>query len=279
MNDENAYEAVVRMLNERGIDRVAELLQPYQNDEDLNLVVGAIKWWDDLPKVGERAVGPGLLVKKIQQGGVEGYKRPGERQSPQGRLTLDDKKRQYVRSHAFVPDGVRRQQLAVTIARPADRINMTPDQMIDACVGPQWTETPPFPMQGPRDVTWEWPDAAEIVQSTRYMMWVHSNYEAGEVTWRADPMVVRRPGESDYDFAIRFWNYEESEEIRENLRKIVLQAREERAEKAKTPEPEAQEPAGQTEVASASAEPASVSTVVDAETQRLDEKWGDEAPW
>jgi hypothetical protein len=250
MNDENAYEAVVRMLNERGIDRVAELLQPYQNDEDLNLVVGAIKWWDDLPKVGERAVGPGLLVKKIQQGGVEGYKRPGERQSPQGRLTLDDKKRQYVRSHAFVPDGVRRQQLAVTIARPADRINMTPDQMIDACVGPQWTETPPFPMQGPRDVT-----------------------------WRADPMVVRRPGESDYDFAIRFWNYEESEEIRENLRKIVLQAREERAEKAKTPEPEAQEPAGQTEVASASAEPASVSTVVDAETQRLDEKWGDEAPW
>jgi hypothetical protein len=261
------YEIVVRMLKERGIDRVEELLQPFQTDEQLDLVVGAVKWWDDLPKLGERAVGPGLLVKKIQGGGVEGYKRPGERSAPRGKLTITDDLRANIRSHALAPDGMRREWMHYTYHKTAAALNMTVDQLIDSVMGPQWKESPPFPMQGPRDITWTWPEAAQIVQGVRYGMWVGKHPGC---TWKLNDKAVRREGESDYDFSIRFWGYSETAEVRESLRKIVMTVREEEAAKreaAKTlpPEPEP--------------EPVAVAAEKTPEEAEMDDKWGEDAPW
>jgi hypothetical protein len=200
------------MLSQRGVDDPQGVVDKVI-DEDLDGVLGAIALWDDMQKT-YRPPGPGLLVAKIRQGGVAGYRRPHERTNPE-----DLGGRSEAGSTLFT--SIRGQILGAAMTRAdardhfrktADRLMTNVDALIDSAMTSGWEETPPHPANpfGWR-APWEYPDAYGF---TRYQLW-----SGGYRRWPRIPrdLTVRRaPNESQWAFACRFWGWDDPEGFTES---------------------------------------------------------------
>lgn len=225
------------------MEGAAEIVEALRNDE-LDAAYGAVAWWNDMPHSGPRAVGPGLLVKKIRDGGLVGYKRPHERATPDGEGGLGKKRLRSIRGVLLSPDcAFTRKEAEKFYEHEAEKVGTTPTALIDAAMGIEWSQTPPHPASrsGWSAAGWKYPDD---LHAQRYALWVGTD--------RAIPQArdgARQPGESDWDFAVRFWGWRECEdELQDALRKaaareemIRQRAAEEAAQKAAQVERELEE--------------------------------------
>lgn len=204
-------ERAQQLLTERGVDGAEGLIRDFA-DEDLGAVFGAIAWFDD----GQQSVRPystGLLVKKIKDGGLAGYRRPHERTSVEGVAgTGTDELMGRIRGLALsyslsstdVVRSMSREELKHLIAKTAQRLGTPADALIDSAVCPEWQWTPPHPAVLRRDGE----------SKTAYL----ARYSAHVAGVRGDrrhcnPSRVRHPGESLWDFACRFWDYQLPQEV------------------------------------------------------------------
>jgi hypothetical protein len=208
------WDGVRTMLTERGVDRVDDLLGEI---DDLAAVLGAIKWWDGIPR--ERA-GTGLLVSKIRDGGLPGYQRPHERSGPEGELLITPEQLKRMKTICLSPDGFSLFEAEEMFRKRAERANTDLRGLIASAIGERWRGTPTHPaLIGPHD---EEPaflsldDRARICR-TRYSLWVRGvAVEKGPPNTNAQ----RADGESDYDYARRFWHWNEPQpvvEVRDTL--------------------------------------------------------------
>lgn len=192
---EGGWERLRTMLHERGVDKVDLLLR--EATCDLDGALGAIKWWDDLPR--ERA-GTGLLVNKLRDGGLPGYKRPHERTTPQGVMDYTDEDVTRLRGQLLSPDGFTRPEAEEWVARRAKRLNTSAAALIDSAVGAAWTRTPVHPAK--------WDPSAEPDSNgvDRYSAWVR-----GHCSGRPDLSENPEHYESEWDFACAFWRWTDPE--------------------------------------------------------------------
>ncbi len=206
-------ERIAEMLRERGVDGVVSIAGGIT---DIDAAYGAIKWWDDLPHSGLRAVSTGLLVNALRDGGKPGYKRPHERTEVEGSVGWTDGLRTTFRGIGLSPDGFTRDEMRAMKANVAASLNTPVDSLIDDALDPNWMETPRHPAKHLREYS-----------DVRYAAWVGG--------WGRDVKIDaaegwRRKGETDWDFACRFWSWTEPEDLIERVRKARLAAMTEQGE-------------------------------------------------
>lgn len=179
---ESPRERVLRMLEERGVDKAGSLL-PY-DDDDVSAVEGAIQWWDERRKRSN--VGSGLLVSCIREGGKPGY---GQARS-EASLPVTEKLLRSIRNQCLSPDGVRREEMLSLYEEPASRRGLTADELIDQAMGSVWQFTPPHPA---------------LIKEPGWL----ARYQTviGEPL-RPDVSAARHPGEDALVFCARFWRWE-----------------------------------------------------------------------
>lgn len=191
-----------RMLIERGVEGAPALVSGLADDE-IDAALGAIAWWDDMPHTGPRAVGSGLLVKKIRDGGLPGYKRPHDRATPEGGTAVSDDRLRAMRGVLCSPDAhFTRETAAEFYAKTAGKLNTPVSALIDAAMGQEWVETPPHPasLRGWQIAGWKYPDKENA--AARYALWCSLE---GKMPKTRDGR--RLAGETDWDFACRFWSW------------------------------------------------------------------------
>lgn len=232
---EALLESVAEMLHERGVDNVAEVVLSIHPD-DADAVLGAIAMWDDMPHTGPHAVGPGLLIKKIREGGVPGYKRPHERSRPNdfgGHAAFSTEVLERVRSMLLSPDaGFDRDSARDFLRGRAEKANTPVDALIDAAMGPQWRQTPPHPAfpGGWRGGTFVYPDEHG---GLRYELLVGT----GHLPHPSTSDGVRQPDEDGWAFATRFWDWKDPD-----LERLARFRREEAERRAELEPPPKSEP-------------------------------------
>jgi hypothetical protein len=242
---EHEEDRVVAMLAERGVTNAREEML---TGPSLDAILGAIKWFDDLPS---GRAGTGLLVAKIRDGGMPGYKRPHERTGPKGELVVGDEEIALIRGFCYSPDGMSRPEAEAAFARLAKRANTPVGSLIDSAVVDGWVETPPHPAKlHPHD--------CDGHQDVRYGLWVRQNLPTGP----ANPEVRRKDGESEFAFSCRFWGWQENEAVQAAIQRKLDRIRERNSERKSERKSDPKSP------------PKPVSTAVEAERQRLDAKWG-----
>jgi hypothetical protein len=201
-----------KMLEERGISDPEVVLRD-SAPEDFDAVRGTIRWWDDLP---DSKKGTGLLVHRIQNGGMENYRRPGEREgfgdeddpSIMSRTLLAS-----VRRQLLTPDGMT-WEVAEDHFRPVlRRFGTSFEALLEAVDLTGWVMTPPHPaslrsgFQG---------------SGVRY----EAHISAGARTHVADPVMRRVPGESMEAYSMRFWDWTDTDEMRERIARAVAERQE-----------------------------------------------------
>lgn len=228
------------LLKERGVDKIEDLLDPIV-DEQLDGVAGAIALWDDMQK-GFPKPGPGLLVSKIRQGGVPGYKRAHERTELDGSFGgVTDELLGSIRAQVLGA-AMDREQGLEHFAKLATSRGTTPGALLDSAMGQAWIATPPHPAayvawRG----RWSFPPEAVAGMEVRY-----AAYCAGHRRKIKPPdlAALQAPGESDWNFSQRYWDWEDPPGVAEAIAK--------RAAPVKQPAPPVPEPEP---VAVATAEP------------------------
>jgi hypothetical protein len=202
------------MLVERGVNGATGLVEDLWSEDQVTSAIGAVAWWDDLPHTGERQVSTGLLVKKIRDGGIAGYKRPHERTSPENG-GVSPERLNAIRALLLAPEGMMtREQARDSLREQAQRLNTPPDALIDSAVGPVWQATPPHPaLYQAWGVDWTPKDEWSFL---RYGLLV-----VEDAAFRPDTDAVRNGGESDWSFACRFWRWQDPPELRELIARVV----------------------------------------------------------
>ena len=258
--EENEEARIAALLSERGINGLSELLLEL-SEMSTDTFLNTIKWWDDLPYASK---GTGLLVARLREGGVVGYKRAHERTSVDGEVVVGPKQLVNLRSVCLTPAGIDRDTARGMCAKLAEKANTTPDELIDSALGADnWEETPPHPAQ--LIVLGEDP----VIGQLRYDIWVHASS-----TDHPNPGLTRKPGEGDLNFSMRFWGWKDPEGLEERAAK--------RREAREALRAKAQAPVGSTSRdhggAVAVAEPVAAVAPVSSNPE-LDERFGTDAPW
>lgn len=220
------------LLTERGIEGVNRIVDDLRDDQIAG-ALGAVVWWDDMPHEGGRAVSSGLLVKKIRDGGLPGYRRPHERTTPDGTLAVTPERLNSMRRVLMSPEAVfDREQAREFFAEVGTKLNTPVDALVDSAMGADWVVTPPHPCH-PRG--WDHPDWTpkdQWIATVRYMHFVNS--EPGP---SVDTQLPREPGESDWDYACRWWGWTDTPEIIEAIKEKEATLRKERAAKKAAAKP------------------------------------------
>lgn len=215
-----------QLLTERGVDGAKGLIADY-SDENLPAVFGAIAWFDDGQQSYGNKPSTGLLVKKIKDGGLAGYRRPHERSSVEGvaGASTDDLMHRirgmalsYSLSSSNVVRSMSREELKRLISKTAHRLGTTPDALIDSAVAPEWTWTPPHPAVLTRD------GESKTAALARYSVHVAS----GRADRHPNPSRVRLDGESLWDYACRFWDYQLPADAVSKAEQLAAKAAEQR---------------------------------------------------
>jgi hypothetical protein len=200
------------MLRERGVTSADELVAALRDDQ-MDGALGTILWWDDSPHEGPRAVSPGLLVAKIREGGMPGYRRPHERTTPEGVMGVSEELLSNIRRVALSPGGVTREMMRDVLEVKARALQTPPDALIDSAVGPGWKETPAHPAK-------QWSPNDELAPLRYSWVCVHG--------WgRPEPRTQREPLEAEWDFGHRFWGWTDPPELREAAEAMRREAAEE----------------------------------------------------
>lgn len=199
------------MLVQRGVDGSEELVAGLG---DLDGALGALVWWDDMPHEGSRAVTTGLLVKKLREGGLPGYRRPHERDEATGTLAMGPDVIANVRGQLLSPEGFDREEAREHLAKFARGLNTPVDALIDSAVGAGWTVTPPHPAV-PQGWSLGWEPLDEGCD-LRYI-WALRDGDFGPGV--KNPGVPREPLESDWNFARRFWGWEDPPVVERMIRR------------------------------------------------------------
>lgn len=196
-----------KMLEERGVTDPDSVLMNTAAD-DFDAVRGTIRWWDDLPD-GKR--GTGLLVHRIKEGGMENYRRPGDREGvddPDDPSVMSKTLRTSVRRQLLSPDGMT-WEVAEDHFRPVTRrFHSSFEALLESVDLEGWVMTPPHPAS------------------------LHSGYDGSGVRYEAwiakgaraephDPTMRRVPNESMLAYSMRFWNWTDTDELREAIAKAV----------------------------------------------------------
>lgn len=270
------YDRIKELLAERGIDRIEELLQPYQTDEALETcVLSSIRWYDDQTHTGPYGVGPGLLVKRISDGGIPGYKQPAERRSVSGTLSVTPDLLHAVRSAALSTDGLSRQEIRLVFAKKAAKLGVLADQIIDAALDPIWKGTPPHPCALKGWVQEKRPKELHEIEMLRYEMFVNADHVD-----KPDFRLTRKSGESDWEWSMRFWGYSDPPKIDKVRKRLIEEKQREKEElmpEVGPVEPMQEPPLGeQAQVGSYAIKRDDFPT---ATTEELDGRFGKEAPW
>ena len=232
LEDEQQRQMLTTMLRERGVDSVDDLMSGL-DQSDVDGVLGAIAMWDDMPHDGPRAVSPGLLVKKIREGGVPGYRRAHERTSvdeafggSSGLLDADLRRHVVGQISGAAMD---REEARDHLARLAARLMTPVDALIDSLMGQHWTECPPHPAL---PTAWRgrnrYPEDQWELAGLRYA-WLVGNPQSGRPP--AEPS-SRKKGESDWNFACRYWGYTDPPELLEAHAKALARAEAEAKQRA-----------------------------------------------
>lgn len=209
-----AYDELVTALAERGIVKVDAIIDWVQTDEHLDAAFGAVAWWDSMPRDGDKAVTPGLLVWKLREGGLPGYKRDEERREVRGAKIINDELLGRIRSTCLA-GGMTRLWVENNFRVVAEKVNLTPMALIDMVMGAEWEQTPPYP-----GAIYEWRSEWTRPKEDTYVE--HQRYGWSVYNKRPKPSIcARRHGESDWDWAVRFWNYEDPPQIAEWRRTAI----------------------------------------------------------
>ena len=188
----------MKMLAERGVNNPEDLVNGVVEGE-LDGAFGAVKYWDELPHQGPRSASPGLLVSKIREGGLPGYKPPHERTSVEGTIGLTSDRMKNMRGVLATPDGMTREEAESLYSALARQLGTSPQSLIESVMGPGWFATPPHPGLDDADV---------IAASVRYMIWLN-----GHCNVAPDLECLPEDGESEQAWAMRFWGWKDPENI------------------------------------------------------------------
>ena len=212
---------LIERLAERGVNN-PELLVEGLTEGELDGAFGAISFWDDMPHDGTRAVGPGLLVAKIREGGVPAYKRAHERTGAGG-MGPSNALMGSIRGCLLTPDGCTRAQAEDAYRDVASRLNTPVSALIESAMGSMWVGTPTHPACSSDE---------PIASSARYHAWV-----LGHCDVAPDADCVPRAGEEEHEWACRFWSWTDPEDFEELLAaaRIVWEARGRRRDEAPVP--------------------------------------------
>jgi hypothetical protein len=194
---------IARLLRERGVDNVVQLMMKYSDDE-ADGWLGAIALYDDMQK-GFNKPGPGLLVKKINEGGIPGYKRAHERTEVEGSIGgVNEDLLRSIRGQclgAFMS----REQARDHFRGVSRRLDTAVDALLDSAMGQGWLETPPHPGDS---FSWRmpWRYPSDGLAWARYCFSTQQRRAAP-----SDVEAVRAVGESDWAFACRYWGWVDPE--------------------------------------------------------------------
>jgi hypothetical protein len=206
---------IAAMLTERGINGVGTLMAELE-ETPRDSLLGTIKWWDDLPQ-GRK--GTGLLITKLRDGGVIGYRRPHERTDVEGELVVTPERLATLRAICLTPDGLTRIEAYDFCEKLARKANTTTDAIIDTVMGPDWKATPPHP--------------AHVIDTMRrfdaairYDVWMH-RYFMRDIPDEPQLEVQREANESVLDWSKRFWKWKDPKDMAEKrvAREIAAKAR------------------------------------------------------
>jgi hypothetical protein len=220
------------MLAERGVDDPERLIARVP-EGGLDGVLGAIAFWDDQQGRQTYRPTPGLLVKKILDGGMSAYKRPHQRTSTEtfgGVSGLSAERIGYIRGQLLCGP-FDREAASDRLSDLARRLATPVTALIDTVMGQAWISTPPHPANPFFWIDpWTYPDELGM---ERYGLLV-----GGYARRRrpADVGLVKGPGETQWDFACRFWSWSDPEGFSEGVARAqeILAERERlrRAERA-----------------------------------------------
>jgi hypothetical protein len=198
----DARERLVGLLAERGVDSPDGLIGGLA-DEQLDGVYGAIQWWDDAQVNAYSRPGTGALVRRIRDGGMAGYRPAHERTAVDGSAGVRNSRELNRRIERLAltngsQGGMTREDLAVMLRGEANQLGVHVLTMIDNAVGPEWDRTPQHPafIRRARE--------AEHIYFARYCHFVGPGRKQHANPRQGRPM----EGESEWDFAVRFWGYE-----------------------------------------------------------------------
>jgi len=194
---------LIALLAERGVHSAEDLIAGLE-DSELAGAFGAIAMYDDMPMVGGRhPTGPGLLVKRIREGGLPAYKPAHERASvdgtgpPVGMLKS-------IRGVLSSPDGFSRAEAYDFYRGLAKQLNTTPQALVTSAMGAMWPGTPPHPARDTAD---------PIAACVRYEAWL-----TGHCANTADLTCLPDPYKGEHEWACRFWGWTDPLNYQELLR-------------------------------------------------------------
>lgn len=265
------FERVRTLLTERGVTSLDALMAEIEL-QGLSAVtaLNTIRWWDDLPASNR---GTGLLVTKLREGGVRGYKRAHQREKVEGDDIVSlDKQMTTLRGICLTPDGIDRETAELMYAKTAEKAGMSPQALVDEAMCPEWVETPPHPAKVYTYVG----DPEGII---RYLIWTQRDLSDPLERDRPHPQLRQKENESDLAFSCRFWGWVDPPGFKERVRRFeknceaaLAERRGESLQIAAQPLSVVSERQGEPTNASASA--VAVAEPPSAE----DERWGD-VPW
>jgi hypothetical protein len=201
-------ERIEAMLEERGITGTVTLMAEIV-DLAVDDKLATIKWWDDIPG-GRKSTG--LLINKLREGGVKGYKRPHERQGVDGEVLVGPAQLANIRAIALSTHGMFRSDVEHIFTRLAEKAGSTVAALIDESVAPGWKETPPHPAHIYTGVG----DPGGMVRYEEFV----TRY-GRDIPDRPDPTVTRNVGETELSYAMRFWNWKDQKTHDERVKTMV----------------------------------------------------------
>lgn len=205
------FERVRKLLTERGVTSLDSLMDEIEA-QGLSpaTALNTIRWWDDLPASTR---GTGLLVTKLRDGGVSGYRRAHEREKVDGEIVSLEHQMSTLRNICLTADGIDRETAESMYAKVAANANMSAKQLVDEAVCAEWAETPPHPV----NVFTRVGDPEGII---RYLVWMQRNRLDEETADQPRPWLRPKEGESEFAFSCRFWGWRDPPELKERAQRF-----------------------------------------------------------